>query len=293
MQAIQESSTAFGGIVGASSRREPTFAPFLTFFLLAGASFAGLFFLVPESGPHLSSLVAQAFAVTCVWMLEEMFPTRDFEPPAMTSPHAHSKLGWNLWSVITRPVRIIRDSRDHVYWKEAFVVVLANAALGIVLLAWLVRRVDFTALSAAAQGIPVSRVFFLSSVLNILTVQVGGWPLQAFLVFCLVTILNGSADLGFYVRLVGLAYVGYLLLTIALALVNPVMLPAGVGVNEVNALTQSIHPLMGKLAELWVLTLLAYGVAVREKFGLLKSLAAAIGPGFLLLSTKLAYDLFT
>jgi hypothetical protein len=272
------------------ARSQWLFTPFLFFFVVSAVTFSACQLGLRRLDLHLASLVSQALALTFLWLLSA--PLRSGEPStgsAVSSAREEPADYWsNLAEMVVRPLRPLRRALHFELWKEAWTIVLVNGLLGILLVHWLIARIDFTEMSAAS--IPLHRLFLFGGVLNVLTVQVGGWPLQAFLVFCLVTLLNGHGSLKYYLQVVGLSYVGFLLLTLTLAVLDPLYFPATVELSAVDEIVGSLHAIMGKTAEYWVLTLVAYAIFVRERFSAFKSVAISMAPSFLLLAMKLLYD---
>ncbi len=187
--------------------------------------------------------------------------------------HTETEHVWHLQALRGRLLR----------WPLVLGVVTLNGTLGIAAGVLVMNKLVFPELAAEAGNL---RTLFLGSVIaNVLITQVAGWALQAFLTFLVATLLGGTGSPRYYFQLVGLAYVGYLLLTIVLGIYNELILDRGVTLDQLNETIVDHHfHVYSKSTEYLVLSLIGGGIFTRERFDFLKSMTCAVMPSFLLLT---------
>lgn len=168
-------------------------------------------------------------------------------------------------------------------WPLVLGVVTLNGTLGITAGLLVMNRLIFPEFAAETGNL---RTLFLGSVIaNVLITQVAGWALQAFLTFLVATLLGGTGSPRYYFQLVGLAYVGYLLLTIILGIYNESILDRSVTLDQLNeTIVDQHYHVYSKSGEYLVLSLIGGGIFLRERFNFLKSMTCAVMPSVLLLT---------
>lgn len=237
---------------------------------------------MPSIDINALSIVAYITAAMAVWIGVDFFTAA---PPAeLLVPGGSGRLAGAIGLVID-PWRTIRRRHQEAGWGLPVAVVGLNAAVGIVAAVVLVGRLDFSRYATAT--VRLENVALVGGILNVLAAQLGGWIVQSFLIFCLLVLMNGQRSVGWVLRTVGMAYIGFLMASVIMLMADAFLLPHGTDLNGLSEWVRHGPVLIGKTAELWVFALICYGVRVGELFPLGKSLVVGITPSAILLGTKL------
>lgn len=123
--------------------------------------------------------------------------------------------------------------------------------------------------------------------------QFGGWFFQSVLIYTLSNILGARLIFNSYLKIVGIAYIGFLILSLFTLVFNFLYLPNNISTEHFNDLIENslVYSISGKVAEFFVLSIIAYGISVNENFKSTKSLFICFFPSFLLLTFKYIFDL--
>lgn len=236
----------------------------LPFSVTATSVFGAIRWLVPAVDGKIASLSALLFALTVCWILDPAFArNRPAREPRLPTGLDGGIIGLN--------------------WPLALGIVLANGLLGIGAGVLVADRLAFP--DAGIETVPMRTLFVGSIATNVVVTQVAGWVLQAFLTFLVVAFLDGRAGPRYYFQLVGVSYVGYLLLTVFLAFYNAAVLPPETTLEHLQQVAADHRfDFYARAAEYLVLALVGTGVYLRERFGLFKSMGAAVLPSLLLLA---------
>lgn len=259
--------------------------PFIAFFGLAGSMLVALAGVAPGADLNVLAMSSQGIAATLVWLGYDL-SSRVSASAQQPSRQSVGLLG-GLLGLLVQPWKTMRNQALEAGWALPLTVVGVNALLGILGTVLLVDRLDLDAYSSSP--LPVGGILLAGGTLNILSVQLGGWVVQSFLVFCMVVILDGQGAFGEILRVVGRSYIGFVLSTAVLLGVMMLRLPANATLEQLSSLSAGGHAVAGKVGELWVLSLLCYGLAVGQRFSVGRSLAAGLLPSGILLGSRIAF----
>lgn len=118
--------------------------------------------------------------------------------------------------------------------------------------------------------------------------QFGGWFFQTVLIFMLSTVMGAKKRFNTYLKIMGISYFGFLVLSIFTLILNYFSIPKNVSLNDFNLLMKDspIYLVAGKSGEFLVLATAAAGISNYEKFSPMKSLLICCVPSMLLLLFK-------
>lgn len=118
--------------------------------------------------------------------------------------------------------------------------------------------------------------------------QFWGWFFQTVLIFMLSTIMGAKKRFSIYLKIMGISYFGFLVLSIFTLVLNYFFFPENVSLNDFNLLIRDspIYLIAGKSGEFLVLAMAAAGISNYEKFSPMKSLLICCVPSMLLLLFK-------
>lgn len=109
----------------------------------------------------------------------------------------------------------------------------------------------------------------------------------------LAVIFGTKKQLNSYLKIVGFAYIGFLILTIFSMLVNVYFVPNNIPLEDFKrTFDQSfVHGWMGKSGEYIVLSLISLGIYNTDDFSFPQSIVVSVLPTVLLLVMKLLFNL--
>ena len=191
-----------------------------------------------------------------------------------------------FYGIVFHPINTVKHLQVNNLSGMAIGVLIANFVLGIIGLLLVTNKISATdRIITSLNSI---------GILSLLITQVGGWFFQACLIYMLAYLLGAKATFEKYLVLVGLGYVGFLLLTLSTIIINYFYLPAEVSPDEFNELLSHsmLHGMIGKAGEYWTLAIIAAGIFyIEDNFSIRKSLLASVLPSLLLLSLKILFHL--
>jgi len=137
----------------------------------------------------------------------------------------------------------------------------------------------------------VIRIVKALNVTSIIITQFGGFCIQGILVYMLAVIFGSEKNLNSYLKIVGVSYVGFLILTISSIVVNTFFVQNNIPLLDFKATFEKslLHGWLGKSGEYLVLILISLGIYNSDKFSFPKSIMLATIPTILLLALKLFF----
>ncbi|MFC3560517.1 hypothetical protein [Pedobacter jamesrossensis] len=140
----------------------------------------------------------------------------------------------------------------------------------------------------ANQRSLLSTIFF--STLGI--TQFGGWFFQTVLIYMVSVVLGAKKPFGFYLRIMGISYVGFMFLAAFTLLLNYYYIPDHVTLQDFNNLIRSspVYIIAGKSGEFLVLAMVGAAIANYENFTPLKALLIGCIPSIMLLVFNGLFD---
>lgn len=191
------------------------------------------------------------------------------------------------------PLQIIKEVnlREHGFQLVVATIVIGNALLGIINLQHVLSFVDFSETNREMNA-DLGSISFITGSLSIIISQVGGWFLQIILVYLLAVILDTDNTFSFYVKIVGLAYVGFFLSSLILLGFNLFSFTESVNFkNFYDSMSSSnIRIIIGKIGEFWTLCLIAYFIIIQDGVKPKNALAISFLPNILLMSSFLLFE---
>ena len=174
----------------------------------------------------------------------------------------------------------------------SFLTVIMSAFVGIFSLYLLLGSLNLEAIQGSS-GLDVKNIILTTNTISIFLVQVGGWVIQAFLIHFLAIIFDGEQNFNKYLKIIGLAYVAYLIGAIISLFYNQItasgqVLPYEDFENLMN--NNIILKLVGKSAEYLALIYISYGLMKLEKFSYFRALLVSFLPSILLIVLKLIFE---
>jgi hypothetical protein len=123
--------------------------------------------------------------------------------------------------------------------------------------------------------------------------QFGGWFFQSVLIYTLSNIIGSKLLFNTYLKIVGIAYIGFLLLSVFTLLYNLISLPQNISIENFNELVKNslVYSISGKVSEFFVLSIIACGISANEHFKPTTSLFICFLPSCLLLTFKYIFEL--
>jgi len=192
-----------------------------------------------------------------------------------------SKYEFNLSYL--KPISALKNI-DQISFKYPLVIVFLNVLIGVCGLLLIDQKLDYSQLNEKT-GFDFGQIIATTGFLNILIAQLGGFFFQSILIYMLAFILNGNHDFNFYIKLVGISYIGFLIASTVTVIINVFYIPNDLIATDLNVLIEEsiTHRILSKIGEFFVLAIISFGIFFHEKFSVIKSLIIAILPSFLLL----------
>ncbi len=221
---------------------------------------------------HEISLISILFSGLIFYFLP-VDPYDDYELSVIRKPH--------FYEVLIKPFYVMKSISKYDLTLITASVLILNLVGGIIAMLVVSEKI-----SGNERLIEiVTNISLLSMVIT----QIGGWFLQACLVYMFSFIIGGDGSFNKYLMIVGIGYTGFMILSYILIGVNIIIFPNEIGLNEFNETTanSSIHMILGKAGEYYTLTLIAAGVYnLERRFSLFKCTIISVAPSFLLLLFK-------
>jgi hypothetical protein len=251
---------------------------FILFFLILSLTYTFLILLFNGNYAHLISLIAQVIALGALHFLYV-----SSNEAQVKEDNSQLSFLQNLKKLIITPFILLKSIKDRNYSKEVFIVVIGNAILGVMNILSVSSKIDFEI--TTEQSASIKNIFIFTNTIGVALTQVGGWLFQSYLVYMLSVIVGGTGVFKDYLKLIGLAYIGFFILSIVLLVFNYWYLPDNLSSAQFTLVMKEslIHKILGKIGEFWTLTLISFGLFNLEKFSFSKCVMVSFVPSFLLL----------
>ena len=252
--------------------------PFIVFFTVSALLLSILLLYIGNEYLNLISLLSQWLGLSIVGIFIENL---SIDSKAIASQGNH-KL--SVADIIVSPLDSLENLRFVTASKIITIILFGTLIFGILNAYILIERLDIDkntdnfikSISFASLGVS----------------QFGGWFFQAGLIYMLSMVLGGKLEFNIYLKLVGVAYVGFFILSIFTLVLNYFFIPDEITIQAFNELIQNsvLHTISGKIGEFWVLTIIGAGISKFENFSPTKGILICIIPSSLLLIFKTFFD---
>lgn len=242
------------------------YKPFLFFSLFSFVVFTAIIMIDGSSSMNLYSISVQALGIIFTGLL--------FRDLIIKHSPVYNEILVKKYSVF-----YLLNHVDKKSGKNLVVFILGTILMMGFLNAWLI--IYYKTNIDENQKSLLSIIFF--STLGI--TQFGGWFFQTVLIYMLAVVFGAKKTFGFYLRVVGISYIGFMLLSIVTLILNYFYIPDHVSLQEFNELIKinPVYVIVGKGGEFLALSMIGAGIANYEEFTPLKSLLIGCVPSFLLL----------
>jgi hypothetical protein len=258
---------------------------FAIYFLLVGTIYAC--FIVVDFEMHLSSILAQSFCFI-IFLLYSSTLTQEVSEDNSDKMSGFQKASKTTLSPFALYERSL--SANHLVTKAALIVT-TNALIGILGLLVLQNKIDYS--NSVDSGFDIKGFVTYTGIMAILVAQIGGFFLQSILTFMVAFFFDCQKPYSSYFSIIGLAYIGFFIVSILTAFFNNFFMPSNLAYSELAEFVQAstIHKILGKIGEYFTIILIAFGIFKIEKRSPISCLFIASLPNFLLLSINLLYKL--
>lgn len=209
-----------------------------------------------------------------------------FNEPTKNLTTTDGDIKLSVINSIFRPFAVARSANAKSLGRLSIIILSLNFLMGVVALFLITSKISST------QSL-VSTINTVG-VLTLVVTQLGGWFFQSCLIYMLAFILDAKAVFEKYLSVVGVGYVGFLILTCLNIGLNEIYIPENISAEEFNSLlsVSLAHGIIGKTGEYWALTVIAATIyCLEDEFTLKKSIFVTVVPSFLLISLKIAFGL--
>jgi len=250
-----------------------TYKPFVFFFLLSTLALSGCILLFNDSSMNFYSVCIQFLGMVLTGLFFRQLPNI---VPQQNGTGLERKFS----------VFYLLNQADGKQSKNiVFAILGTTLVLGFVN-AWLIifYKTDID----ENQRSLLSTIFF--STLGI--TQFGGWFFQAVLIYMVSVVMGGSKPFGFYLKIMGISYIGFMLLAIFTLILNYYYIPDHVSLADFNHLIKysPVYIIVGKSGEFLVLAMMGAAISNYEKFIPVKALLIGCIPSIMLLVFNGLFD---
>lgn len=253
--------------------------PFLLFLVYTASLYSCLVY-IGLINIHLSSLIAQIVALLLVQL--------SYLNSYVSLEQSKGEIELN----ILNPISAVKNV-NLINFKYPFAIVFLNVIVGVAGLFLIDQKLDYSQLKEKT-GFDFGQIITTIGFLNILIAQLGGFFFQSVLIYMLAYILNCKYEFNFYLKLVGISYMGFLIASAVTVLINVFYIPSGLIATDLKILIEEslAHRILSKIGEFVVLALISFGIFYHERFSILKSPLVALLPSFLLLMFNQLFNTF-
>lgn len=169
--------------------------------------------------------------------------------------------------------------------KIVLLIITANALINIINIVYISDMVIFELETQKT-------IFRYVPIATVVIAQIGGWFLQAVLIFILAELLGASKPFSYYLKILGFSYIGFLISSMLGFFYNVFVIEKGINISELQSIVYGgmVHILLGKYGEYLTLSITAYLIYLSDNLSEKKSLTISIIPSVVVLTV---YQFFT
>ncbi|GJQ06640.1 hypothetical protein CAPN010_07980 [Capnocytophaga cynodegmi] len=230
------------------------------------------------------------FVLSCVFLFAflSLFGTENFHSISLISL-VSSILIINFLgekSIETDKFNIIKNNYHRILnGKIVLLIIIANALINIINVIYISDMVTFELETQKT-------IFRYVPIATVVIAQIGGWFLQAVLIFILAELLGASKPFSYYLKILGFSYIGFLISSIIGFIYNLSVIERGISVSKLQSIVygRMEHIILGKYGEYLTLSIAAYLIYLSDNLSEKKSLTISIIPSIVVLTV---YQFFT